>query len=85
MQVRKPFRNDDLKLSDCTMTDTESKVIITPGMTVMQMEALIHDKLGIGIQVYRKSGKVWLETSVTDSWTLQEQNDQGKELSKKHS
>jgi hypothetical protein len=33
-------------------------------------------------QVYRKSGKIWLETTVTDSWTLEEQNKQGESLSK---
>ena len=36
---------------------------------------------GLGVQVFRKSGNVWLETTVTDSWTLKEQNDQGESLS----
>jgi hypothetical protein len=33
------------------------------------------------VQVFRKSGKVWLETTVTDGWTLEEQNLQGEALS----
>jgi hypothetical protein len=81
---RKPFKNSELKLSDCNLMDEDKKVIITDDMTVMKLEQLVHDKLGIGVQVYRKSGKVWLETTVTDGWTLKEQNDQGMELSKKH-
>jgi hypothetical protein len=32
--------------------------------------------------VFRKSGKTWLETSVTDDWTLKRQNEEGMELSR---
>jgi hypothetical protein len=34
------------------------------------------------VQVFRQSGRVWLETTRTDDWTLAEQNKQGEELSK---
>ena len=29
-----------------------------------------------------KSGKIWLETSATDYWTLEQQNEEGKSLAK---
>ena len=50
-------------------------------MTVAQVEQEFQQKFGISAQVFRLSGDVWLETTVTDSWTLEEQNDTGKEMS----
>ena len=32
------------------------------------------EKLKLSAQVFRKSGKIWLETTFTDSWTLKKQN-----------
>ncbi|PWT97050.1 MAG: hypothetical protein C5B52_14610 [Bacteroidetes bacterium] len=36
---------------------------------------------GMIVQVSRKSGNIWLETTITDKWTLKQQNELGKELS----
>jgi hypothetical protein len=35
----------------------------------------------LSVQVFRKSAGTWIETSVTDDWTLKQQNDEGKDLS----
>lgn len=45
--------------------------------TVEQLESSFQNVFGISVQVYRKSGKVWLQTVNTDSWTLIEQNEHG--------
>ena len=50
-------------------------------MTVGQLEKTFRDKFGITVQVSRKSGTLWLETTMTDNWTLKQQNGHGKELS----
>jgi hypothetical protein len=50
-------------------------------MTVSELEKLCDEQFGISIQVYRRSGTLWLETSMTDSWTIQQQNDRGSEIS----
>jgi len=39
------------------------------------------DRFGLAAQVFRKSGRVWLETIRTDNWTLNDQNKHGRELS----
>ena len=57
-------------------------ISITPDMTVADLEYLFYNNYGLVVQVLRKSGKVWLETTVTDGWTLEKQNEQGEELSK---
>jgi len=54
---------------------------ISENMTVSDLESMFKQKLGLNVQVFRKSGKSWLETTVTDNWTLRKQNDEGKELS----
>lgn len=55
---------------------------ISDDMTVSDLEQLFKQKLGLNVQVFRKSGRSWLETTVTDNWTLRKQDDEGMELSK---
>lgn len=50
-------------------------------MTVNELEHLFLKKFGLNVQVSRKSGVLWLETTMTDSWTLQKQNEHGREVS----
>ena len=50
-------------------------------MTVGQLENIFRTEFGLSAQVSRKSGTLWLETTMTDGWTLKQQNDHGKELS----
>jgi hypothetical protein len=43
--------------------------------------AIEHDfsyKYGLSVQILRKSGDLWLETTTTDSWTLEELNAAGR-------
>jgi hypothetical protein len=54
---------------------------VSEDMTVSDLEKEFKEKLNLNVQVFRKSGKSWLETTVTDAWTLKKQNDEGKELS----
>ena len=55
--------------------------VITEDLTVATMEHLFMDYFNLSTQVFRKSGKSWLETALTDDWTLKKQNDEGVELS----
>ncbi|MCF8278700.1 MAG: hypothetical protein K9J17_18380 [Flavobacteriales bacterium] len=67
--------NADLK--DWKTVDTEGVIEINGESTVRNIEKEFQEHYGMSAQVFRKSGEVWLETSVTDSWTLKEQNEQG--------
>jgi hypothetical protein len=40
---------------------------------VWQLEKQFEEGFGLHVQVFRKSGRTWLETSVTDDLTLVEQ------------
>lgn len=54
---------------------------ISDALTVGQLEKTFRDQFGLYVQVSRKSGNLWLETTISDNWTLKQQNDHGKELS----
>jgi len=59
----------------------EGGLDITDSMSVGQLEKSFQNRFGMAVQVSRKSGTVWLETTITDSWTLKQQNEHGRELS----
>ena len=51
---------------------------INEGRTVADLEAEFYKKSGIALQVSRRTGKIWIETSLTDHRSLGMQNEQGK-------
>lgn len=53
-----------------------------PSMSVSEFEQRMQDEHGLPVQVFRKSGNIWLETIQTDNLELQEQNTMGEESSK---
>jgi hypothetical protein len=68
-------------IGECRKIHDTGDFIIKPEMTVADLEQQFRDLYGLNVQLFRKSGNLWLETSVTDVWTLQKQNDQGEALS----
>lgn len=52
---------------------------VTGLTTVAELEQTFQEKLGIGVQVFRRSGGIWLQTMKTDHVTLAEQNVHGHE------
>jgi hypothetical protein len=56
-------------------------VDLSDTMTVSDLEKKLKEHFGLAIQVFRKSGNIWLETTMTDNWTLRQQNEHGKEIS----
>jgi glycerol-3-phosphate O-acyltransferase len=54
---------------------------VRDSMTVQELENAFMDEFGLTAQVFRKSGNIWLETTITDNWTLKQQSDHGKEIS----
>ena len=58
----------------------EGDLEIKDAMSVLELENAFIDQFGLSAQVYRKSGNVWLETTMTDNWTLKQQNDHGREI-----
>ncbi len=80
--AKKLIKHNSKTLGECRTIHNKGKITITPNMTVSDLEQNFGDIYGLGVQVFRKSGRAWLETTVTDGWTLDEQNRQGEALSK---
>lgn len=79
--AKKFMKSGSKTIGECRTVHKEGTITITPQMTVAQVEDTFRDVYGLSAQVFRKSGKIWLQTTVTDGWTLEEQNSQGKALS----
>lgn len=76
----------DILESDATPAQLHRKaasqfIEVTGEMKVATLEEQFYTVFGISAQVFRKSGRSWLETTITDDWTLNRQNDEGCELS----
>ena len=69
-------------LGECRTLHNAGTISISSATTVVELEQSFSSIYGISVQVFRHSGKLWLETSVTDSWTLEKQNAEGEALSK---
>jgi hypothetical protein len=64
-------------IEECRTVHKNGVITITPEMTVSQLEQHFGKKFGLFVQVFRRAGRTWLETTVTDGWTLEEQNKEG--------
>jgi hypothetical protein len=73
--------NPELTFEKVRKIHNEGAIVIREDMLVSDLEKLFQAVFGISVQVFRKSSQSWLETSVTDDWTLKRQNEEGKELS----
>ncbi|MDI1354238.1 MAG: hypothetical protein PSX36_04950 [bacterium] len=78
---KKDILKQDFTLKEFRKKNLHGSITITEEMVVSTLEQLFDEQFGISAQVFRKSGRSWLETSMTDDWTLKRQNDQGRELS----
>ncbi|MBK9731173.1 MAG: hypothetical protein IPO83_07775 [Chitinophagaceae bacterium] len=57
-------------------------MVLEASKTVFEIEEEFEKKFGLNVQVFRKSGSLWIETSLTDKWSLSLQNSEGYEISK---
>jgi hypothetical protein len=67
----------DRKLSEISVSAADGELVINKEMKVSEFESMMADQYGLNVQVFRKSNDIWLQTSVTDDWTLEKQNGKG--------
>ena len=71
----------DRKIVEVQPSIKDGEVQIMEEMKVQDLEKIFKDQFGLAVQVFRRSGNLWLETTMTDSWTLRQQNEHGEEIS----
>ena len=69
-----------IKLGDMQRGIADGNLEIDQAMKVNDLEKSFKDKFILAVQVFRKSGNLWFETTRTDNWTLQQQNNHGREI-----
>ena len=60
---------------------TDGILEIEETMKVNELVRLFKEEFSLCVQVFRRSGIMWLQTSMTAEWTLKKQNEHGKDLS----
>jgi hypothetical protein len=69
------------KIGELQTGITDGDIEVKEDMKVEELEKIFKDRFGFIVQVFRHSGNLWLETTMTDSWTLRQQNEHGEEIS----
>ena len=69
------------RIGDTQLAIKDGDIQINEEMKVIELERLFKEKFKLAVQVFRKSGNLWLETTMTDNWTLSQQNNHGREIS----
>ncbi|MCB0586502.1 MAG: hypothetical protein KDD06_14425 [Phaeodactylibacter sp.] len=64
-------------LKNARQNHTEGNIRVRKDMKVNELEQVFQEKFGLNVQVFRKSGNLWMQTTSTDHWTLAEQNRKG--------
>ncbi len=67
-------------LADVRHIHRNGYISINGHQKVSTLEQHFSENFGIDIQVFRKSGDTWLQTTATDEWTLARQNKKGEEM-----
>lgn len=78
---KKDIINSGLTLKQSGKKASNGEIVLKENMKVSELEELFQSLFGLSVQIFRKSGRSWIETTVTDDWTLARQNEEGKELS----
>ena len=77
---KKLVANASKTLGECRTIHNKGEITISAGMTVAELEQRFEDVYGLSIRVFRKLGKSWLSTNLTETWTLEKQNQEGQSL-----
>jgi hypothetical protein len=59
----------------------DDEIVLPGNTTVRGLEQELQGQLGLSAQVFRRSGNIWMETIGSDDWTLDDQNEHGREIS----
>ncbi|MBL7807295.1 MAG: hypothetical protein JNN28_05760 [Saprospiraceae bacterium] len=67
------IQDKNMSLAQLSPDIKSGAIQVFPELVVWQLEKQFEEGFGLHVQVFRKSGRTWLETSVSDNLTLAEQ------------
>jgi hypothetical protein len=77
-----PIRNNMKSIGDYKKNAISRNKFFTGEQSVTDLEKFFRAHYHLTVQVFRKSGRAWLETSATGDWPLAKQNKEGELLSR---
>lgn len=77
---RKSMFDDSVFLKDIRTKHSEGVLSIDGHQKTSTFETNFFNHFGVTVQVLRKSGNLWLQTTTTDDWTLAHQEKTGQEF-----
>lgn len=78
--TKKHTLNSNLSVGEVSKLGEGKELSIEKSMKVSQLEEAFFKIFGLNVQVFRKSNNLWLQTTITDNWTLEKQNQNGAEM-----
>jgi len=69
------------KIGNIQSAISDGNVEINADMKVKDIEKLFKEQFSLLAQIFRRSGNLWLQTTMTDNLTLAQQNEHGREIS----
>ncbi len=81
LSLKNQMLNANLAIKQVARKKSSGEVDISENRQVFILEKDFWELFGFAAQVFRRSGNVWIETSLTDNWTLNQQNREGELLS----
>lgn len=78
--TKKSTLNNNLTVGETPKFYEDGIINIEKTMKVCELEKAFSDTFGLNVQVFRKSNDMWLQTTITDNWSLEKQNRSGMEM-----
>jgi hypothetical protein len=72
---KKDMVSEEIGLKKLSPKVEEIDLEISENMTVAEVEALFEEQLGLHVQLFRRTGLNWIETTRTDHYTLAKQQE----------
>lgn len=75
----KSMYDDEMYMKDIRSVHADGELSIDGHTKTGTLENKFKEHFGVNVQVWRKSGNMWLQTTTTDDWTLSQQENKGVE------
>lgn len=72
--------NKYLLLKQCRRQHNDGEFDVQPQESLQDFLDRLNQEFGLNAEVYRKSGNMWIATSLSSAWTLDRQNNEGFEI-----
>ncbi len=69
--------NNEKTIGEVSSKTAEEELDFDGHVQIKTLGQKFYELFGINIQIFRKSGNMWLQTMNTDDWTLSQQNKKG--------